>query len=74
MNSPLSPLPPVLRWLAILPAIIMVADYALLAPATLSKNPAAAVAVVETRPSIGQAIVKNEAQSVRLNPEADLSF
>lgn len=74
MNSPQRPIPPVLRWLAVVPAIIMVADYAFLAPATPSKHPAVTVAVVETAPPIGQAIVKNEGQSVRLTPDANLSF
>lgn len=68
MNSPQTPLPPVLRWLAILPAIIIVAEYAFLAPAVPSKIPPARVAVVETLPLISQQLVKSDGQSVRLNP------
>ena len=68
MNSPRTPLPPVLRWLAILPAIIVVAEYTFMAPAAPSKTPPARVAVVETPPLISQQLVKSEGQSVRLNP------
>ena len=68
MNSPQTPLSPVLRWLAILPAIIIVAEYAFLAPAAPSRIPAARVAVVEALPLSGQQLVKSDGQSVRLNP------